>query len=171
MSREVEALLAELGAEVGAAARTALARVYERGFRDGMATAGLTEDELARRAAIVRAPATERPPAGPGEAALALAPAPRAPLTEGVPAAPPAVDWDEPDDGTEEDSEPEPEEAASDGAPRPISARATVGTLLKRIERMFQLERFDVDVVVCRRGDRTRRQLKSTTRLGHYLRG
>jgi hypothetical protein len=55
-------------------------------------------------------------------------------------------------------------------APRPILANAKVGTLRRRIIRTFDLERFDIDVVICRSGDPDRRQLKSSARLGLYRR-
>jgi hypothetical protein len=68
-------------------------------------------------------------------------------------------DEGEDDDGVEETP-----------APRPILANAKVGTLRRRIIRTFDLERFDIDVVICRSGDPDRRQLKSSARLGLYRR-
>jgi len=34
---------------------------------------------------------------------------------------------------------------------------------------MFDLSRFDIEVVICRRGDPERRRLKSTVKLKNYL--
>jgi hypothetical protein len=45
-----------------------------------------------------------------------------------------------------------------------------VGTLRRRIIRTFDLERFDIDVVICRSGDPDRRQLRSSARLALYRR-
>jgi hypothetical protein len=50
-----------------------------------------------------------------------------------------------------------------------IRTNTTVGSLRHRIVKVFELERFDIDVVVCRKGDRTRRQLKGSARLSKYL--
>jgi hypothetical protein len=54
---------------------------------------------------------------------------------------------------------------------RPIASRATIATLRSRIIEHFALERFDVEVVLCRKGDANRRQLKSNVRLAKYLAG
>ncbi len=144
------AFLSALADDARAAIDKLLAQAYERGFREGMSAAGAP-------AAPAQPPPT-LPPAVPGE-----------PLA--------AVDWTdsgagdtdagigEPDDDDlgdpAEPSEPEP--------PRPISANATVGTLMGRIEETFSLERFDIGLVVFRRGDRDKRQLKVNVRLKKYL--
>jgi hypothetical protein len=52
-----------------------------------------------------------------------------------------------------------------------IFPHATVGTLLQRIHDFFGLERFEIDVVVCRKGDRSRRQLKKSVKLAKYAVG
>jgi hypothetical protein len=49
-----------------------------------------------------------------------------------------------------------------------ILPHATVGTLWDRIMYHFDLARFDIEVVICRKGDRDRRQLKSSVRLSKY---
>ena len=43
-------------------------------------------------------------------------------------------------------------------------------TLRRRVFKTFDLERFGIDVVICRRGDRERRQLLGDVRLGKYKR-
>jgi len=50
----------------------------------------------------------------------------------------------------------------------PVRRTLTVGSLRDRIIKTFGLERFDIDVVVCKKGDRTRRQLKRTVQLATY---
>ncbi|MEZ4219624.1 MAG: hypothetical protein R3B13_01765 [Polyangiaceae bacterium] len=99
--------------------------------------------------------------------------------------APPSVAPPPPDDDDDDDS---PAAGSSDGVDwsaldgslpteprpqrkpvvRPIRPHATVGTLRHRIVTGFELERFDIDVVICRKGDRTRRQLKQTVKLSKY---
>jgi hypothetical protein len=79
---------------------------------------------------------------------------------------PQAVEGD--DDGDDESED----DGGTEDAPatRPILANAKVGTLRRRIIRTFDLERFDIDVVICRSGDPDRRQLRSTARLALYRR-
>jgi hypothetical protein len=65
------------------------------------------------------------------------------------------------------------EHGTADGATKKapllrILPHATVGTLLDRILYHFDLARFDVDVIICRKGDRDRRSLKSSVRLSKY---
>jgi len=50
-----------------------------------------------------------------------------------------------------------------------IYPHATVATLRQRIVDVFDLTRFQIDVIVCRKGDRARRQLKGTVKLSKYL--
>lgn len=61
--------------------------------------------------------------------------------------------------------------AEGNRAPPNLKVRTslTVGGLRDRVVKVFGLERFDIDVVVCRKGDRSRRQLKSSVRLSKYL--
>jgi hypothetical protein len=81
-----------------------------------------------------------------------------------------AVDWSgSASASTGEDRE----HATADGAAKKapllrILPHATVGTLLDRIRYHFDLARFDVDVIICRKGDRDRRSLKSSVRLSKY---
>lgn len=50
-----------------------------------------------------------------------------------------------------------------------IFPHASVGTLRQRIVDVFDLSRFDIDVIICRKGDRARRQLKATVKPSKYL--
>lgn len=78
------------------------------------------------------------------------------------------VDWDAL--GASEPVTPEAAPAAirRDAAPLRVRSSLTIGSLRTRIFKTFHLERFDIDVVICRRGDKSRRQLKSTVRLAKY---
>lgn len=180
MRSEIDAFLDSLGEEARGSLRTLLGRAYERGFREGLSASGdagradQAERQLLRRAESsalgalgdahpdpLPGPATEPPP--PLHSMVAAYDERGIELENG------SVDWDDADDENEETAE-----AGSEGveaaAPRPISTRATIGTLLQRIERTFALDRFEVDVVVCLRGDKNRRQLKRNVALHRYLR-
>lgn len=109
---------------------------------------------------------------------------------DGVPSVPPDPDDVEDDDGEAGDRAPEKnggdvdwdalggsEHAAREGSPSvvrreaaPLRVRSslTIGSLRSRIFKTFHLERFDIDVVICRKGDKSRRQLKSSVRLAKY---
>lgn len=140
----IEELVAGLCGEAGEALRPLLVKAYERGYREGLASAG--QPAPAER---VEVPVVPPPPPEP---------------------APARVEWSAPSEEPGE-AEGEPEDEADDAVVvRPILPHATVGTLRRRINRVFDLERFDIDVVVCRRGDPDRRQIKSTARLGLYRR-
>lgn len=84
------------------------------------------------------------------------------------------VDWSGFDE--DDDSSGETAAAAREAPSRPRAApplrifpHATISTLRQRIIDTFDLERFDIDVVVCRRGDRNRRQLKGSVKLSKYM--
>ncbi len=146
----VDEFIDGLSAEAGEAVRPLLRRAYDRGFREALASAGQPA-----------APAPIEQPAPP-------APAPIAARVEWVPGssggAGDASDAQR-DEGEEDDAA-----AGETPVPRPILANAMVGTLRRRIIRTFDLERFDIDVVICRSGDPDRRQLKSSARLALYRR-
>jgi hypothetical protein len=142
---EMAAFLDELGDEGRASLRALLHRAYERGFREGLSAAG--------------APASMAPVGVP-----APVPSPTAtPIALPAPVEAAAVAWEEEPAGEDDDP------TTKDEPARPIMVHATIATLMRRIERTFALERFDIDVIVCRRGDRDRRQLKSSVRLRNYL--
>lgn len=137
-----------------------LRKAYELGYREGLAQAPRMEAPPVAPAA----PATGDPPgpeADPAELELELEPEDPG----DAPPAPPPVDW-----GSTDAPPSEHPHAQSDG-PRPIFPHASVGTLLARIYEHFVLDRFDIDVVICRKGDRSRRQLKKSVKLGKYAVG
>lgn len=151
----VDAFLDGLGEEARVAMRALVARAYDRGFREGLSAAGATPEEVRARSVAVEpaAPPVTREITG---APIALP----VPHDESDSA---GVNWSEGEADAAED------EPAETDAPQPIMVHATIGTLMRRIERTFALERFDIDVVVCRRGDREKRQLKANVRLKNYL--
>lgn len=125
-------------------------KLYEHGYRQGLA---------ARPAAAVET-ATDAPLPPP-----AVSPA-QGPLFPSRPrlVSVPDVDTDEPEG---EDSPADEEEAAT--CDHRVRGNITVAGLQKKIERMFDLSRFDIDVVICRKGDPERRRLKASVRLKNYL--
>jgi len=152
----VDDFLDELSEEARAEMRVLLRKAYESGFREALANAG---EPSAVAAAPV--PASVEQPDPP-------APAPIAARVEWV-AGSSGGAGDESDaqgdEGEEDDAA-----AGETPVPRPILANAMVGTLRRRIIRTFDLERFEIDVVICRSGDPDRRQLKSSARLASYRR-
>lgn len=170
----LEALLEDAKPGLHDAIRTVLRRAYDAGYREALATAhGAPAQPAAPLATPLAAPvppAVQAPPddddlepedAPPSAVGRALEGAADDPEEDDDPT--PPVDW-----GTREpqlDAEPEPEPRVA----RPIFPHATVGTLRRRIATMFDLERFDIDVVICRKGDPKRRQLKQTVKLSRYL--
>ena len=150
----VESFIDELSTEAADAVRQLLRQAYDRGFREALATAGQP---------VLPSPApTSAPPPAP-QPAPAVAPSPVEWVDEHAEGADDAPDADGDDD--EESSGP-----VEMRAIRPILPHATVGTLRRRIIRTFDLERFDIEVVICRPGDTDRRQLRSSARLGLYRR-
>lgn len=149
----VDAFLDGLGEEARVAMRALVARAYDRGFREGLSAAGATPEEVPSAVAVAPPPPVTRAITG---AVIAL------PVPQDEPDSA-SVNWSE---GPADAAEGEPAET---DAPRPIMVHATIGTLMRRIEWTFALERFDIDVVVCRRGDREKRQLKVNGRLKNYL--
>ena len=126
-------------------------KLYEHGYRQGLASRPATAVE-----AIATAPTASPPPAPPAHGPLF----PSRPKLVAVP--------DDQDDGPEEvEAEPDDDEPAT--CDHRVRASITVAGLQKKIERLFDLSRFDIEVVICRRGDPDRRRLKTTVRLGKYL--
>jgi hypothetical protein len=148
----VDEFIGELHAEANEAIRGLLRQAYDRGFREALASAGQP---------VVPAPIEQ--PAPPAATPIAA-------RVEWV--AGPEGGADDASDARGGDGD-EDEDGAAAGetpVPRPILANAMVGTLRRRIIRTFDLERFDIDVVICRGGDPDRRQLRSTARLALYRR-
>jgi len=50
-----------------------------------------------------------------------------------------------------------------------VRGSITVAGLQRKIERLFDLSRFDIDIVICKRNDPERRRLKGTVHLKNYL--
>ena len=92
-------------------------------------------------------------------------PAKPAPLFPVRTAASVVRDDETPEDAVE-DEEPETEPESCDHR---VRGSITVAGLQKKIERLFDLSRFEIEVVICRKGDPERRRLKSTVRLKNYL--
>lgn len=150
MSKDVNGTLEALAEDAAPALRTALRealrRAYEAGYREALAS-GRESLELPNGVS-----ASAR---GPEDRSSA----PAAAVAGG--SVPPSLDW-EAEEASDASSRREP-------APPRIFPHATIGTLHERIVRTFDLERFDIDVVLCRKGDRARRQLKHTATLSTYM--
>ena len=125
-------------------------KLYEYGYRQGLAsrpteTAAIPESAVSRAAP----PAPAVGPLFPSKARAAGS------ETE--------IDETETDDvDTLEEEEP----ATCDHR---VRSSISVEGLQKKIERTFDLSRFDIEVVICRRGDPERRRLKSSAKLKNYL--
>ncbi len=147
----VDAFIEGLSAEAREAMRVLLRRAYDAGFREALAAAGQPEAPPAVAPAAPPEPVVA-PIAAPGE------------WKGGAGDDVEDASADDRDEGEDDDG------AEETPAPRPILPNAKVGTLRRRIIRTFDLERFDIDVVICRSGDPDRRQLRSSARLGLYRR-
>ncbi len=153
----VDAIVDGLSAEAGEVVRTLLQRAYEAGYREALATAGQPAD----------------PPPVPAVAPTpAAAPAPAAAPVEWAGGAGGAGAGADPDDAPDDEGGDDDDATAGEApAQRPILPHATIGTLRRRIIRTFDLERFEIDVVICREHDPDRRQLQNRVRLKAYRRG
>jgi hypothetical protein len=141
----VDGLLAALGDEASSAVAGLLRRAYEIGYREALAAAGHPAGDTGAVTAPQPVVYPEGDEADPGE----------------------DVETDDDDTGNDEPSEEERRRAPNEMWP--ILARTSVGTLKRRIVQTFALERFDIDIVICRRGDASRRQLKTNVRLSKYF--
>jgi hypothetical protein len=151
----VDEFIEGLSAEAREAMRPLLRQAYDRGFREALATAG-QQPAAATAAAQIEQPVPPAPAPGPIAAPVEWV----APGGAGEASGVDGEDGEDDDDAT----------AGETPVPRPILANAMVGTLRRRIIRTFDLERFDIDVLICRSGDPDRRQLKSSARLALYRR-
>jgi hypothetical protein len=156
----LDTILDSLSDEAASAVRAVLKKAYERGYREGLASHG-----------PARTTASEEPSAQPNVTAVAFRDETEEPVEDDPPGddeaeepTTPAVAWDR------EAQETDVQRPAGELV-RPILARTTVGTLKERIIKVFGLDRFDIDIVICRRGDRERRQLKTNVRLSRYMVG
>ncbi len=151
----IDAMLKDLAAERVGDLVPLLRRAYELGFREGMASTG-----QAVRPVESPLPAADPPPVS-DAAANGVVPMAAAALE------PPPEETTE--DGADEDEDDE-EPAGNEKPMYPgIRASATVGGLLRKIERVFRLEeRFDLVVRI--ENPRTGRALPRHVRLSSYLR-
>lgn len=190
MNAALQALWAEISSGLEDGLQNGLRRAYELGYREALATLG-SPRRLESAAEGDQSGGRTAGTIGPGrrEDRECTEPLPcAAPAANLGPAAASTPDQPERDGGDdddevqpdshrtplywEDDEPPEPEAATviSDGFyVKPIKPNATVATLRYRIFKVFGLERYDVDVIVCRKGDPARRQLKGSTRLSRYL--
>ncbi len=173
----IEGYLDGLGEEAARALRNVLKKAYEHGYREGLAASGQAVPALHPTAPVVQValpsadgPSISAEPAdddidwledveedSPPTASPGVEPRPATSATS-----PQSVSWDGGED-------PEEERTTAPEPLRPISAGATVGTLKARIMKHYALDRFIVDIIVCRKGDKDRRQLKSNVRLSKYV--
>lgn len=164
-------LIDGLCAEAAEAVRALLRRAYDHGFREGLASLGQPASAAAPEPSTQPAAPIESPPSPEPELTPARAEPVEARAVEGTAAEPASrsVSWTGEADVPEAEPAAEEDDDANEGVVvRPILPLATVGTLRRRIIRTFDLERFDIDVVICRTGDSDRRQLKSSVRLSAY---
>ncbi len=125
-------------------------KLYEHGYRQGLAS---------------RPQAQAEPEATNPEPILPIPIPPQGPL---FPSRPRLVELTDEDDGESEESDADSKADATTCDHR-VRGSITVAGLQKKIERLFDLSRFDIDVVICRRGDSERRRLKGAVKLGNYL--
>jgi hypothetical protein len=127
-------------------------KIYEHGYRQGLASRMQGQPEGVVSIPEPTAPelVAERGPLFPTRSRIAVASAP------------------EEESGEPDESEAPVEEEAYTCDHR-VRGSITVTGLQKKIERLFDLSRFAIDIVICRRGDPERRRLKSTVKLKNYL--
>ena len=126
-------------------------KIYEHGFRQGLASRpqGQAEGAEVTQPPIAPLPVPEQGPLFPVRSKQAAAPT------------------DDENEAPDETDAPSEEEAYT--CDHRVRGSITVAGLQKKIERLFDLSRFDIEVVICRRQDPERRRLKSTVRLKNYL--
>jgi hypothetical protein len=125
-------------------------KLYEHGYRQGLAARPAAAGET-----VATAPTASPPPAPPTHGPL-------------FPSRPKLVDVPDDDAGEPEEADTASDDEASTCDHR-VRASITVAGLQRKIERLFDLSRFDVDIVICRRGDPERRRLKAGVKLRNYL--
>ncbi len=127
-------------------------KIYEHGYRQGLAsrTQGQPENVVSVPEPTAPQPVAEQGPLFPTRSRVAVASAPDEEVGE-------------PDEG----DAPIEEEAYT--CDHRVRGSITAAGLQRKIERLFDLSRFAIDIVICRRGDAERRRLKSTVKLKNYL--
>jgi hypothetical protein len=129
-------------------------KLYEHGYRQGLASRP-QGSELPQTPAILK---VEEPP-------VPQQPVPLFPVRSVAAEIQPGDVPEEP--AEEEEPETEPENETCDHR---VRGSITMAGLQKKIERLFDLSRFDIEVVICRRGDPERRKLKGSVKLKTYQR-
>ena len=124
-------------------------KLYEHGYRQGLASRPQSPSETT--------------PASPP-----IAPPPIPPQGPLFPSRPMVVEShdDEDEDSEEREASSKAETTTCDHR---VRGSITIAGLQRKIERLFDLSRFDIEVVICRRGDPERRRLKSSVKLKNYL--
>jgi hypothetical protein len=147
LETELQGIIRENEGDLVAFAR----KIYEHGYRQGLAS---------------RPDAVSTLPQAP--MAAQIEPHSAGHLTPLFPARTHAVvaDKDAEADDQVEDEEPVVEGQSCDHR---VRASISVAGLQRKIERLFDLSRFDIEVVICRKGDPERRRLRGAVRLGTYL--
>jgi hypothetical protein len=127
-------------------------KIYEHGYRQGLAS----RPEGPVQSAIPAPVPAETSP-------IPQKPAPLFPAR-----APTAAVSTEEEEGAVGDDDAE-TEAESQTCDHRVRGSITVAGLQRKIERLFDLSRFDIDIVICKRNDSERRRLKSAVHLKNYL--
>jgi hypothetical protein len=148
LDSELQGIVRENDADLLSFAR----KIYEHGFRQGLASRPEWPGQAASSApALVEpSPIPQKPaPLFPSRATAA------------------AIPVEEEEAAVEDDdAEAEPEAQICDHR---VRGSITVAGLQRKIERLFDLSRFDIDIVICKRNDSERRRLKGTVHLKNYL--
>jgi hypothetical protein len=180
---KVDATLEALLADASSSFRELLKRAYELGYREALAHGrvspvnGGLSDEPQQAASLLADTVDDDLEPLPDEASTPEHIAERDELEPSSPVAAAGpeggaaevaravvFDWGDLDEPSEETRNSRPRDVIR----VKIFPHATVGTLRQRVIDYFGLERFDIDVVICRKGDRARRQLKSSVKLSKY---
>ncbi|MBX3131253.1 MAG: hypothetical protein KF718_31325 [Polyangiaceae bacterium] len=160
----IDDTLDTLLSEATPALRKAVQQAYELGYRAALASAPVALAQPTPTASADDVESADEDDFEPTDAPPSVIPPTDASQTDEELEDRSDVDWSALDEAGVA-----PSAASAPRPPRPIAPHATVGTLRRRIIKRYGLERFDIDVVICRAGDRTRRQLKQSVKLSKYL--
>lgn len=160
----IEHTLDALLSEATPALRKALQQAYQLGYREALASAPAAVAEPTATTSAASPVSADEDDFEPTDAPPSVIPPADDTQTEEEPEDRSDVDWSALDEAGVA-----PTAASAPRTPRPIAPHASVGTLRRRIIKRYGLERFDIDVVICRKGDRSRRQLKQSVKLSKYL--
>ena len=146
LDTELQGIVRENDADLLTFAR----KLYEHGYRQGLASRSPGQAEVTVPAAAPSAP-SPMPAEGP--------------LFPGRPRVATVAEIDDEDEPAEDDVPSEEEATTCDHR---VRGSITVAGLQRKIERLFELSRFGIEVVICRRNDADRRRLKGTVKLKNY---